>query len=712
MNFKFSTSLLGAVFLSFAVKAAPSITSFSPNYGWSNSVAVPGNVVTITGSGFFPGTLVVKFNGVLATNYQATLADGTEIQAQIRIGTPSGIGPVVVTVNSVQAPTNNGVLFTVIGPNDPYVTEFSPAAVPDGGGMLVTITGVHFANTSAITAVKFNGVSASFGPVTQDDSVTATVPAGATTGPITVEKTGATKFVSATNFYVRPTITSFSPSSGRAGTNVVIRGTSFTNASIVKFGSLNAASFTVDSNSQITAVAPNGMLSGTITVTAPAGTFITSTYFVVVPNVTSFTPAFGSVGNSVTVNGANFTGASSVKFGGISASFSGVSFSSLTAVVPANATNAPISVTTADGTGTSAQTFYVTAAVTSFTPTNSAPGTTVKITGNNFTGTTAVNFNGQPAASFVVSNNTTIGAVVPVGVSTGPISITAPAGTANSAGLFYAAPVINSFNPTHGVPGNSVMISGANFLGATAVLFNGTNASFTVTNNGVIGALVPANAVSGPITVIAPAGTNTSAGTFTLDYTSDLSVFITNAPNPVFVTSNLVYTITVANNTGPFLALNVNLTNTLPASVTLKSATTTQGTLNTNANPITAALGTIPVGNSAIITLTVVPQVTGTITDTASAGSDNPDPNPANNTASNVTTVWPLPFLGIQTLTSNQVKVFWPAPLSNFMLLYKSNLVSLTATWSTDLTTRVISGANISVTETNTGAQKFFRLKQ
>ena len=705
MNFKFAFGLLGVIFFSLMGKAAPTISGFVPNFGAAND---PTDIL-IHGTGFSNTSLVVKFNGVTASSVFATLADGTEIQTHIANGTPKGTGYVFVSVNEQMAPTNNGVFFTVIGSTDPYVTDFSPATAQTGSGTVVTINGVHF---DGITAVKFNGVSAGFGPVTDPTTFTATLPAGVQTGPISIEKTGASTFVSATNFYVSPTITSFSPSSGRSGTNVVIRGTSFTNASAVKFGSLNAASFTVDSNAQITAVAPNGVVSGAITVIAPAGQIITSTNFKVLPTVSGFSPGFGATGTNVTVTGANFTGTTGVKFGGITATFSGVTAGSLTAVVPVGATNAPISVTTPDGTGTSAQMFAVTATIASFTPTNSAPGTTVKITGNNFTGATAVNFNGTPATSFVVSNNTTIGAVVPAGVSTGPVSVTTPAGTVNSAGLFYAAPSISSFTPTHGAPGTSVLISGNNFLGATAVQFNGSNAVFTVTNNGVIGAIVPNNATTGPLTVIAPGGTNTSAGTFTVDLTSDLSVFVTNAPGPVFVTSNLVYTITVANDVGPNDALNVKLTNTLPASVLLKSASTSQGTLNTNANPVTAALGTIPVGNSAIITLTVIPQTVGTITDTASAGSDNLDPNLANNSASNVTTVWPLAFLGIQTLTSNQVKVFWPAPLSNFTLLTKSNLLPLNATWSTDLTARVISGTNISVTETNSGAAKFFRLKQ
>ena len=702
MNLKFSLSLLGAVLLSIGVKAAPTITSFTPNYGASNDP----DFIYINGSGFLAGSVVLKFNGTTASTASAIAAD--QIQAHVANGTPRGTAYVYLTVNGQQAPTNNGVVFTVIGPSDPYISAFSPpTGIP--GSTSVTVTGVHFAVGMTI---KFNGTAASGFTVTDPNEVTVTVPASATTGAITVGLAGAGTNSSAANFFIAPNITSFSPSSGRTGTNVVIRGSSFSNAFAVKFGTLNAASFVVDSNSQITAVAPNGVLTGQITVTAPGGTYITSTNFTVVPTLSNFTPAFGPPGTPVTISGANLNaGGLTVTFNGGAASVGAPSFNSVAVTAPSSTTG-PLVLTTVGGSATSSASFYYSAAVTSLIPTNSAPGTTVKITGNNFTGATAVNFTGGAATSFVVSNNTTIGAVVPAGVTTGPVSVTTPAGTVNSVGLFYAAPAITSFNPTHGAPGSSVMISGNNFLGTTAVLFNGTNAAFTVTNNSVIGALVPNNALSGPITVIAPAGTNTSAATFTLDYTNDVSVFITNAPGPVFVTSNLVYTITVANYTGPFQALNVKFTNTLPASVTLKSATTTQGTLNTNATPITAALGTIPVGNSAIITLTVVPQTVGTITDSASAGGDDSDSNPANNSASNVTTVWPLPFLGIQTLTSNQIKVFWPAPLSNFTLLYKSNLVPLTATWSTDLTARVLSGTNISVTETNTGTTKFFRLKQ
>jgi uncharacterized repeat protein (TIGR01451 family) len=710
MKLRFFFSVFAALLFSFFSNAQPYVTSITPNYG---AYGDP-NYIHITGTGFSNTGLIVKFNGVAASGPYAN--SSTDIQVLVPAGAPKGTGLIYVSVNGQAAPTNNGVTFTVIGPYDPYASSFDPSF--GAVGATVTFYGEHFTTGGNITAVKFNGVSASFGPLTYDTTFQATVPAGAQTGPISIEKTGYTTFVSSSNFYVAPTITSFSPTSGRAGTNVVIKGTSFTNSSSVKFGSLNAASFNVDSNSQITAVAPANVLSGNITVTAPGGQWISSGTFAVLPTVSGFTPGFGSVGASIVVTGANFNvGTPSAKFGGVTAATpAGISFSQLTVKVPSGATNAPITVTTSDGSGTSAQIFYVTPSITSFTPTNSAPGTTVKISGNNFsggtpgTGATAVSFGGVPATSFYVSNNTTIGAIVPSGVITGPISVTTPAGTVYSSGNFYALPVVLSFNPAHGADNARITITGTNFLGATAVLFNGTSASFTVTNNGVIGATVPSGATSGPITVVAPGGTNSSASSFTVDLTSDLNVGVVDSPDPVFVTSNLTYTITVANN-GPDAALNVKLTNTLPASVVLKSASSAQFTLNTNANPILGTLASLNNGAIATVTLNVVPQSAGWITNVAMIGSDNIDPSLTDHAATNATLVWPSAILSIQTLTSNQVKVFWPAPLSNFYLLAKTNLIPSTI-WSTDLTSRLLTDTNISVTETNSGAVKFFRLKQ
>ncbi len=78
----------------------------------------------------------------------------------------------------------------------------------------------------------------------------------------------------------QPTVTSLSPSTGSTGggTTVTISGTHLTEAGAVKFGSNAASSFTVDSETQITAVAPPNPSPAAVdtTVTNAAGTSATS----------------------------------------------------------------------------------------------------------------------------------------------------------------------------------------------------------------------------------------------------------------------------------------------------------------------------------------------------------------------------------------------------------------------------------------------------
>ncbi len=157
------------------------------------------------------------------------------------------------------------------------------------------------------------------------------------------------------------------------------------------------------------------------------------------PTITSFNPTSGGPGTSVVITGANFTGATSVAFGGVSATtFTVNSVTQITATVPSGAVTGPIAVTTPNGTATSSTSFSVTPApaITSFSPTSGKVGTSVVIVGTTFTGATAVEFHGIPAAVFTVNSGTQITATVPAGASTGPISVTTPSGTGTSSANF------------------------------------------------------------------------------------------------------------------------------------------------------------------------------------------------------------------------------------------------------------------------------------
>ncbi len=77
------------------------------------------------------------------------------------------------------------------------------------------------------------------------------------------------------------------------------------------------------------------------------------------PAVTSFSPTNGMVGATVVITGVRFTGATSVKFNGTTATFTVNSDTQITATVPTGATTGKISVTTAGGTGTGSGDFTV-----------------------------------------------------------------------------------------------------------------------------------------------------------------------------------------------------------------------------------------------------------------------------------------------------------------------------------------------------------------
>lgn len=80
------------------------------------------------------------------------------------------------------------------------------------------------------------------------------------------------------NRFPPPTIASLSPTSGTVGTSVTITGTNFSEAHSVKFGGVPAASFTVNSSTQITATVPVAD-TGPVSVTSPDGTAVSASSF-------------------------------------------------------------------------------------------------------------------------------------------------------------------------------------------------------------------------------------------------------------------------------------------------------------------------------------------------------------------------------------------------------------------------------------------------
>jgi uncharacterized repeat protein (TIGR01451 family) len=123
----------------------------------------------------------------------------------------------------------------------------------------------------------------------------------------------------------------------------------------------------------------------------------------------------------------------------------------------------------------------------------------------------------------------------------------------------------------------------------------------------------------------------------------DLLVSKSATTNPIFAGENETYITTVKNSSASVTATGVVLSDTLPASMTFVSATTSQGSLVTpsvgSTGTVTANLGTIAPGATATVTITAKSTAAGTVTNSATATSNEGDSNPANNTGSASTTV-------------------------------------------------------------------------
>jgi hypothetical protein len=151
------------------VPPAASVTGFSPASG------APGTPVTVNGAGFVR-VLSVTFGGVLASRFTADSA------TQITVWVPAGAttGPIAVT--TVGGTASSAVSFVVPVPfvPAPTVSTFFPTS--GFPGTTVTVTGAGFAGATSVT---LGGVAATFA-VISDAEITAAVPTGAASGPVTV----------------------------------------------------------------------------------------------------------------------------------------------------------------------------------------------------------------------------------------------------------------------------------------------------------------------------------------------------------------------------------------------------------------------------------------------------------------------------------------------------------------------------------------------
>jgi RHS repeat-associated protein len=283
------------------------------------------------------------------------------------------------------------------------------------------------------------------------------------------------------------------------------------------------------------------------------------------PSISSLNPSSGSVGDSVTISGANFTGVTgTVAFNGLSATISSWSDTSIVVVVPNNAISGNV-VVTAGGVASNGVIFTVLTptpilsqgvtvslglamqngasvsvqmgdpadsfskgvsvalapVITNLSPISGAVGASVTITGTNFGAIqdrSTVSFNG------VASTPTSWGASsivvpVPAGAATNGNVMVAVNGVNTNGVAFTVTPAISGLSPNSGDPGSVVTITGTNFgtsQGTGGVTFNGLAAAVSSWSDRSLTVFVPNGATTGNVVVTTSAGLTSNGLSFTV----------------------------------------------------------------------------------------------------------------------------------------------------------------------------------------------------
>ena len=433
----------------FELQTAAVLFSLTPNTG------PVGTSITIQGSNTssqLEGVTGVSFNGTPATVFST--GNGLTATATVPAGATSG--NVIVTT---AAGPSNGLAFTVTAPLPvlPVLASIAPAAAPIGG--TVVLNGTGLTGTSVITFDKSPFVPAGPGNlVTSGYTVNAAgtqitgivVPSGAVSGTVFVTTPNGQSNTVFFSLLRRVQLNPPVPGFGLAGTVVTLSSSNGNMAGItaVSFNGTPATVFAASNDFTATATVPAGATSGLLTVTNAAGVsngvqFTVSA--VGLPALISIAPTAAPRGATVTLNGTNLTGTSSIRFAndftsppnsnfvttGFTVNAAGTQITGI--VVPVGAVSGGVSVVAGGESNTVNFTVIRPVVLNAPNPTSGLVGSNVTLTSANgfMSGITAVRFNGVLATVFASPNDFTATAVVPGGATSGPITVTNAAGVSN-----------------------------------------------------------------------------------------------------------------------------------------------------------------------------------------------------------------------------------------------------------------------------------------
>jgi len=392
--------------------------------------------VRITGAGL--GTV----SGVTFSPGVAASFDASDLEVTTTVPRGAQTGPVTVTTLAGESAS---AAFTVpVTPDTPVLDRFDPARAQAFTPM--TILGSGLAKATAVTV---GGAAVGWFSAT-DTKILTFVPAGAGSGKVAVttpagSATSTADFTLDPGLPAPPSITSIEPLDGPVNTVVRLFGTGLLPVTRVELSG-NAVAFTPVNDTELTFTVPAGASTGPVSITGATGAAITSLPFTVTsivrpaPTITSFTPLSGPPGQRVEITGTGLSAITSATIAGQRVLTASWGDSYLVVWVPSsNAASGPIVLTHKDGTITHSTPFtivYAAPVITFIDPVLGPEGTSVGISGINLNPATEILFGSTRAVSVSYNLGSVIRVLVPKGATTGPVTVTGPGGSAQSAQTF------------------------------------------------------------------------------------------------------------------------------------------------------------------------------------------------------------------------------------------------------------------------------------
>lgn len=395
-----------------------------------------------------PGTwdAIVKIDGLNGGVTQRTTVT-VDANGNVTLGSGTAGNPVVLPpVIKAQSATNgsSGSSLTLTGDGfEPTAASYDPNN-PNGNRVLI---GGVAAVVTAATAT----------------TLIVTVPQGLTGSNLPITVVNNNKTSNQGSYSVNQAVTALDKPGGKPGDEVVLTVSGFkpneTDLTVQFTGSANPLAPTDILEKTATTIrvkVPADAQTGGITVTPNGGNGLPSpTYTINTPIVTAMGPQNGAVpGNQLVLSGANLQGATTVNFsngvgGQIPATVTQVSAdgTTVTVTVPAGAKTGDVTVVTPSGNATF-QNYPIIQppTITQLGTVDTSSGKPViTLTGSNYTSATQVSFAGFNATAFEVISDTEIRAVIPPGFSTGPVTVTNPAGSATSTVLVDTFSEVKNF---------------------------------------------------------------------------------------------------------------------------------------------------------------------------------------------------------------------------------------------------------------------------